>query len=291
MRELYNEGRVVGLSQYESYLKQVLSTNPTATIMNEREWLSASLSSNMSMILRVPAGTTRGVHDFQLPEGSALCGCCTIYASIFEGEITRIPDTNWALRVDDYGRLIRNDLEVHPVTPGGPQQVPTKQEPIEISPVFAQQCRDYLKVTGALMFQPGDWIDNVYYVNVLTESSENVMTETDQELMAPVRDLIAAKSLEPNMAATGFIRLAIDQTIEEDLHILFTGFSYKALVCGEVGYSYVPDVGTPESGDFLGPARFPWGCKIALTVTNPVMKVAMDDMRNMLDEMRGLREG
>lgn len=287
MRQIYQEGRVIGYSQYELYVRQLLSTNPTATIMNEREWLSASLSSNISMILRVPAGTTRGAHDFQLPEGSAICGCCTIYASIFEGEITPIPDSNWALRVDDYGRLIRNDEEVHPVTPGGPEQVPTKDDPVTIGPKFAQQCRDYLKVTGALMFQPGEWIDNVYYVNVLTESDEIVDTQNSQELLAPVRDLIACKSLDPNMNATGFIRLAIDEDITDDFYILFTGFSYKALVSGEVGYSYVPDVGTPESGDFLGPARFPWGCKIALTVSNPVMHVMMSDMREALNQIRG----
>lgn len=275
MKEIYNEGRVVGLSAWEIYVRHILATNPTATPLNEQQWLSASLSSNTSMIMRIPAGTSRGVHDFKLPENSDICGCSTIYASIFEGEVTLDETGLWATRVDDYGRLIQNDLVLHPVSPGEPSDVPTKENPIDVPADFTEKCKDYIKVSGGLMFQPGDWNDNIYYEEMLTEASQNVVTQDGLDLLAPLTNMIAAKSLEPDMSKTGFIRLAITGEIIHDVLILFHGFSYKALVSGEVGYAYVPDVGKPEDGGFLGPAVFPWGCQIVFLVTNEVLRAMM----------------
>lgn len=272
MREIFNEGRICGLSAWELYARYALSRNPNAKILNEQQWLSASLSSNMSMILRIPGGTERGVYDFKLPEGSELCGCSTIYGSVFEGEPVYGDDGFWAIRIEDYGRLVRNDLQVHPLTPGEPQDVPMKDNPIDIDETLWQRCRDYMKVTGALMFQPGDWVDTTYWEQLTNETGQGLVTQHNEPLLAPMRDWIAAKNLEPDMAKTGFIRIAVAETIYEDLPILFQGFSYKNLVAGEVGYSYVPDVGAPESGGFLGPASFPWACKVVLVTTTEVVR-------------------
>jgi len=275
MREIFNEGRVVGLSSWELYVRHLLSKNPTATPLNEQEWLSASLSSNVSMILRIPEGTPRGVHDFKLPENSELCGCSVIYASIFDGSVTVDESGNWATRIDDYGKLIRNDYEVGPETPGEPENVPVADDPLEMTDDFIESCKDYIKVTNGLMVQPGEWNFNTYYETVLTQSEQEVTTQQYEELLAPMTDMIAAKSLEPDMARTGFIRLAITGDITRDTLILLHGFSYKSLVEGEVGYEYVPDLGKPESGGFLGPARFPWGCEIVFVVSNEVLRALM----------------
>ena len=87
MKEIYNEGRVVGLSAYEMYIRQLLSGNPEATPMSEREWLASTVSESNSMILKVAAGTTAGYHDYALPNGSDLCGATMIHAYMFEGEV------------------------------------------------------------------------------------------------------------------------------------------------------------------------------------------------------------
>ena len=279
MKQIYNEGRVVGLSSWELYVRQVLSSNPEATLLSERQWLSASLSANCSMILKVKAGTTAGYHDYVLPEGSDLCGCSTIQGSIFEGDVTML-DEDWAGRVDDYGRLISNIYLRHPETPGEPADVPAKEDPITIGPKFADQCREYLKITGALMFQPGEWTSNIYYSNVLTEEGEDVWTEDGQDLLAPQSDYVAAASLKPDFSKRGFIRLAVSEDIENDLYILFTGFSYRTLAAGEVGYQDIYTKGCPEDGDFLGPASFPWGCIINMNVSTSVMQVLIQDLKS-----------
>lgn len=277
MREIYNEGRVVGYNQYELYLRNILARNPNASILTERQWLSASLSSNMSMILRIKAGTTRGVHDYLLPEYSDLCGCTVIFGSIFEGKpnFGEDDDSDWAVRIDDYGRLVQNDVDKNPVTPGMPEDVPTKDDPISLGD-FAKQCKEYIKVTGALMFQPGEWIDNVYYTGLLTQDGDQILTQDGRQLNVPQTNYEAEKSLDPDLSKPGFIRLAINSDIENEFYILFHGFSYKSLVEGEVGYNYIPDIGSPANGDFLGPGSFPWGCPITLTVSTTVLRAFME---------------
>ena len=37
MKQIYNEGRVVGYSSYDIYVRQLLSSDPTAVPMTERE--------------------------------------------------------------------------------------------------------------------------------------------------------------------------------------------------------------------------------------------------------------
>lgn len=280
MREIYNEGRVLGYSNFDLYVRQLLSTNPKTKVLTERQWLSASLSANSSMILRVPAGTQPGYHDYVLPEGSDLCGCSIIYGSVFEGDVTLDETSTWAMRVDDYGRLISNTYQLHPESPGEPENVPAKPDPISLTPEYKNRCRNYLKISGALMFQPGEWTDNIYYEPLMTESNEPVWTEDDEEILAPMNDQIAVKSIEPDLSKQGFIRLAVNEEITADTYILFNGFSYKTLAAGEVGFSQLFTKGLPEDGDFLGPATYPWGCKIVLAMSTDVMRVALEDARS-----------
>ena len=44
MKQLYNEGRVLGYASYESYVREVLSIDPNAELLTEREWLAATMS-------------------------------------------------------------------------------------------------------------------------------------------------------------------------------------------------------------------------------------------------------
>ena len=83
-QEIYNEGRVVGLSAWEIYVKNALSDGVLPeNIPDERHWLSNMIGSGASMILKVPTGTTEGVHDYVLPSGSELAAAGVIVASPF----------------------------------------------------------------------------------------------------------------------------------------------------------------------------------------------------------------
>lgn len=293
MRVIYNEGRVQGLSSYESYLRQILSVNPNANALDERKWLSAALNANQSMVLKIPAGTTRGVHDYTLPKESDLCGCSIIYATVFEGKCTVVePDPDerygWAIRVDDYGRLISNTYEHHPETPGLPENVPYKSDPITIDGEYLRRCKEYLKLTGALMLQPGEWITNIQDVNLLTEQSEPILTEDEQELLVPYNEFEQYASFKPDLSKPGFVRIGIDEDISYDLYIILTGFSYKTLTEGEVSYEHLDFAKRPEDGDFLGPARFPWGCKIILTLASDIVRVLMQDIEAAVDTLESL---
>ena len=53
-KQLYNEGRVVGYSAYEAYVKHALSEFPNQEPASEREWLASTLANGSSLVLHVP---------------------------------------------------------------------------------------------------------------------------------------------------------------------------------------------------------------------------------------------
>lgn len=55
--EIYNEGRAVGLSAYEIYVKQFLLENPDGQPASEKEWLAASVASGASVLVQIPSKT------------------------------------------------------------------------------------------------------------------------------------------------------------------------------------------------------------------------------------------
>lgn len=285
MKTLYNEGRVVGLSAYELYVRQMLAYKSEANIISENEWLAAFLSTNNSMILKIEAGTTAGYHDYMLPEGSDLCGCTTIFGFLFEGSITTGDDGLWAKRVDDYGRLISNNGYAHPVTPGMPEDVPVKDYYMNIIPSFEDQCMQFTKIMTGMMFQPGEWINNVYQVNLTNETDVDLLTEDGQELLADVSDQLALMSLQVDMSKRGFVRLAFKEDITSDFYLFLHGFSHKTIMGGITGFDPLIESAFPENGDFLGPQCFPWGCKITFIYNNEVMSAINSHYQNQLNEM------
>lgn len=259
MKMIYNEGRIVGLSQYEIYVRQLMSTNPEATPMTEREWLTSTLANNLSMILRIPAGTTRGVHDYLLPEGCDLAACTQVFGSLFEGQVALDESGFWAIRVDDYGYAISNTESLHPETPGTPEYVPSKEDPTQKDPAILENAREYLKIRETFIIQPGKWEDVVY-----PPDTEDIEHEK------------AAKYLDPDFHKNGFVRILVTSAIEKDIYILLHGFVDKVMLKGEVSFPYQGQSNRPEDGDFLGPATFPW--------SSPVILIISSDIANALVE-------
>ena len=272
MRTLYNEGRVRGLDAYESYIRQMLATNPEATILSEREWLSSIMNAGSSMVLKIAAGTTAGYHDYELPEASDLCACTSIHASIFRGAVNVDNEQGyWGTEIIDNGTLLRNDAEVYPSTPGTPSFVPTMPNPEVISSAYAEQCRNYAKVIAGLAFQPGEWFANS--PELLTENGVELTTEDGVVLLADMW-----LRYIPNFSGRAFIRLAFSADITSDFYILLSGFTMKTIASGSSGLEQ-PGTSDPANGGYLGPQEIPPGTKIVLDVTTDVMKVLYDDLK------------
>ena len=257
MKTIYNEGRVIGLSSYELYVRQQLSSNPDVTLPSEREWLTSSIGSGSSMLLKIPAGTTSGYHDYPLPENSALCGCSHIFASVFVGDGI-FDESGWATKVTDYGELIPNNMGVYPVTPGEPENVPCEipidlpDDEFELSEQFKSICTEYTKIVDGICYQPGTW--------------------SDYE-----RDGVK-KEFKPDPSKTCIIRLRFSEKTVHDTFVIFSGFLFREVVAGTTGFDACMDTESPQNGDFLGPMSYPWAVKITFTIDTSVNSVVNGQM-------------
>ena len=95
-KEIYNEGRVVGMSAYEIYLRHQLSEYPEMEPVTEREWLASTIGAGCSMILRIPKDTPAGAFEKQLPDNSTLCAATNITATVFDGQVSLDATQTWA---------------------------------------------------------------------------------------------------------------------------------------------------------------------------------------------------
>lgn len=265
--KIFNEGRVVGYSAYEVYVKQHMAANPKDASgdpippASERQWLASSLAMGSSMILRVPytpsSITDEDVHhyvDIELPDNSMLGAANTIMASFFDGEIAYTaasvnPSTftngGWATKVTDYGSLIANNSTASPLSDlssatGYPTQIVGNW-----SQTKKNRLKDYMKIVDGVVLQPGTW------------------TTTGT---TPTKDMI------PSLSGRACVRLHIKGTITNPVYVLLTGLTVKYVLSGVSGLDgSVNTTSNPlktQDGDFLGPAVWPWANKIIFTVPN-----------------------
>lgn len=259
-KNLYNEGRVVGYSTYELYVKHALSEFPDEEPATEREWLAAQLARGQSMILRVPKeSSNNGYHRivFKLPENSKLVAANTIVGSLFLGNC-EFDDNNWATKVIDYGQLISNTESSHPQDSNTSDNIPyqTQHElgnsrntdrPYELTSTVAtekekSQLLQYIKIQDGLILQAGNWFKE---------------DDWDDE---PYVDF------KPDYHQVPSVVLTLSTQVTTEFYILLTGFTDRTIVAGLAG----TDTGSlqeikPQNGDFLGPEQFPWANKIIFT--------------------------
>ena len=260
-KQIYNEGRVVGLSAYEIFVREYLSEgneNPPS----EREWLASTLAFGSSMLLKVPTVTpASGSEDtaitIDFPADSNLCAANTIIASFFNGDAklsaaatisastgATVGHAYWGEQVTDYGELISNTSTLSPTDASsavGRASVPSKSS-LVWSDTLKSQLSDYLKVVDGIVIQSGTW------------------STVDSANRPPQKDLA------PDMSKSPQVRLHIHGTITEPFWILLTGFTIRNVVVGESGLDGSVATDHPEDGDFLGPACFPWANKIVFSI-------------------------
>jgi len=249
-REIWNEGRVVGYSAYEIYVKQHLSEDPTTPAATEREWLASSLAMGSSMLLKVPNSTGNpgpGSHtfvDIPLPPNTKLAAANTIIAQFFDGDGVFAANGNWATRISDYGQLISNTQTSSPtgeITAANITQGVPRQSLTDWSDNKKTKLKDYMKIYDGIVIQPGTWVD--------------------WGGSTPKKDFQANLS-RPYPT----VRLHIRGKITSNPLILLTGFTIRSVLSGTVGQDTSLQTDSPDDGDFLGPATFPWAAKIVFSV-------------------------
>lgn len=250
-KSIHNQGRVLGYSAYELYVKHYLSDQsdtgvPPAT---EREWLASTLSSGSSLLIKIPTqgndDDSVSYYDVMLPSNSRLCAANTIVASFFNGEGYVPSGSVFANQVKSYGPLIRNDAQNSP----NYNNVPTYPMS-DLSESTLLQIRDYMKIIDGLVIQPGTW----------EESGSSV----------------PRKLLNPDLTDVPTLRFMIKGKIETPFFVLLTGFTMRTVVQGESKIDPTFNSSSPSDGDFLGPGSYPWANKIIFSVPNAFIKYFVD---------------
>lgn len=257
-RTLWNEGRVVGLSAYEIFVRHILGKDPTATVPSEQAWLASMLSNGLSMLLQIGVDNTEGSHyvEIEFPQDSTLWAANTIIGSFFIGSGDTVDNsTTWCTEVLDYGPLINNNSSS---SPSGSTIPPTNTD-VEMPDYVTDQVNEYAKILDGIVIQPGTWAD---------------ATSKPPE-----------KSLTPDSAELPKLRILLSDKINTPFYVLLTGFTYKGVLDGVMDYTAFNT--HPENGDFLGPVSFPWANKIVFTVPSAAISelqrvnVEVVDLANM----------
>lgn len=238
-RELWNQGRVVGYSSYEMYVRQFLSENPDKEPASEREWLSSTVANGSSIILNVTTLGWERVDDgwaktIPLDANSRLCAANTIYGSFFIGECSQ--DRSKVYNVVNYGSLISNDSHSSPPDVTDQNSKIPSQAFLSSRDNLRDELKAYSSIIDGVVIQPGTW----------------ERTEQGQ----PYKDL------KPNMSLPPVVKLLASDEPRSSFNILLTGFTHRAVISGVTGLDGSTASTSPEDGSFLGPAQFPWSAKI-----------------------------
>lgn len=245
-QEIYNEGRVVGLSAWELFVKSALSNGVDPnTLPTEDQWLASMMGMGASMILKIPSGTS-GIQDFELPTGSSLSAANTVLASPFMGSCT-VTDAGWATKVTSYSGLIQNNATHSPDGTGVPY------DNTYTSSEYRNMVSEFLKITDGIVFtKDANWI--------------------------PTTGGSPYKDIDPNFnESSTVIRLYISSALVSDIYVIFTGFLNKKILQGLSGYAKLDggyatggstdtDHNDWKNGGMLGPEIVPWATKIIFSV-------------------------
>lgn len=263
MKQLWNEGRVVGLSAYEIYVKETLAEDPDKEPASEREWLASTIANGSSVLIKwrtsvMPQAISVSKSDpeiveFYLPENSRLCAANTLIASYFRGDAELIEGTRFAGKITDYGPLIPNNSIKHPATDSN--VVSSETVPVwtdletETNEQEVARMASYLNVVDGIAIQPGTW-------NKSDSGTPSVI-------------------LAPNMSKAPVLRFLVNGPIRQEFWMLITGFTLRGVVSGVSGIDGADETHAPEDGDFLGPSVFPWASKIILTMPNEAVSTIL----------------
>ena len=282
--QIYNEGRVVGYSAYESYLRQHMALNGDSTSASEREWLASSLASGSAMLMRIPVnfdGLVTHVDpsnqwtfvELTFPEESRLCAANYIIAYLFEGKgIYDLDHPFFASKVGSYGSCISNldDLGFHPNNPAEDlDDVPISSTIDNIGSLdnfLEQKLTQYSKIVDGIIVQPGSWTINP--------------------------NSPPAYILDPDLSKHPSIRMQVAGTPSDfidEIEILLVGFTDVSVLQGTTGVASSEGSSSLDmNGGFLGPACFPWASKVVFVppaLSGYFLRWRIDDLKSQLENI------
>lgn len=280
---IYNEGRVVGFSAYEIYLRQHLAELGDAIPpASEREWLSSMLAGGSALLIKIPAllagavGTTNDWYYLDIPlpatspNVSRLCAANTIEGYLFDGH-GNYSNANCPLvatSVKDYGDLIANNsVSAPPAQANDTTSIDVSDTAISGK---VHTAKLYTKIIDGVVIQPGTWSANT--------SADN----------PPEKYLKADLQKSPTIR----LQIAVESNVDfdEDVEILLVGWTNRSVVVGEVGQDMAAQSSTPSplDGDFLGPAMFPWASKIVFTTPSLLSHVHTEEIEDLQSDLEGV---
>lgn len=253
--QIYNEGRVVGISAYETFVRICLQQGiQEPDIPDEKRWLTSMIGMGSSLVLQITPDIVveDGIIDIPLPANSSLLAAGTILANPFLGECGWDSSTSddgyyWADKVTSYSPLIENTSSSNPPTSNG--GVPAGTYNLAD---YTDQLNEFMKIKDGIVFTQ----DAIWY---------------DTSSQSPYKDI------NPNFrSSSAIIRLYVTGTIQHAFYILFTGFHNKGILylsdyaTVENGGSADPTVNNWKDGGMLGPEKYPWASKIVFSVPSSV---------------------
>ena len=271
-QEIYNEGRVVGLSAWEIFKRTAEGQGVDPQVLpTEAQWLTSMIGMGSSMILRVPANTSAGIHDYELPTGSNLSAAGVIIANPFLGNCAWDTTNTWATKVLSYSPLIQNTEDANPpvannnTVPFDPNYYGNADYDDLGTVSNTNTVSNFIKIADGIVF-----VKNATWVETGSEPFKDINPDFNN--------------------STTVVRLCFSSTTTADMLILLTGFNNKRVLQGLVGFatsdgetpphsvggsvdtSLDPDTGIPRndwvSGGMLGPEIMPWATKIVFSVPN-----------------------
>ena len=262
-QEIYNEGRVVGLSAWEIFYKEAIGKGIIPdNIPAEPQWLASMIGMGNSMILRIPAGTSAGIHDFEVPQGCNLSAAGVVIANPFMGTCTW-DTSNWATKVTSYSSLVLNT------------DVAGKNPPVTGSNTVP--CDDSSYTTG-------EFFDCVTEFTKLADGV--VFVKNADWIPTPVGEF-PEKDIDPNFnESAAVVRIYLSSATQHDVAVLLTGFTNKRILQTVSGYAVEGDAGVRISGStdvenndwmnggMLGPEIIPWASKIVFMVPSAAYTLA-----------------
>lgn len=247
VKEIYNQGRVVGYSAYEIYVRQHMAVDPETPPATEREWLASMIGSGASMLLKLDDTCfkeTKGdfsIYQVPMPAESTLYAASTIVGSFFTGDANYDSLSHFATYVKNYGSLINNTSSSKPAASGEVSNIPSAGT-LGLSDAQLIQLQQYANIIDGVIIGPKTW-------------ERSTVSQPYMDFKPDLRDDQVLRIL---------MRGERDTTI--NIPILLVGFTMNSILSGVSSEEGSVNTEFPANGDFLGPGVIPWASKIVFSI-------------------------